>query len=154
MELWSKSLWLRIVCPNVSHTSVSWILICLERRRLKSKADRRRKRGSGGGGVKKAKIGNMAKSENNVLWCQDLSFFSVYITTSLYLSSLSLLPSLFPSVSLEACQLVPWLPPRELEDRECVLSSGGRVKDREKMRWRERERERGRVTGGLNNEVM
>lgn len=61
---------------------------------------------------------------------------------------LSLLPFLFLSVSLEACQLEPRLPPRELEGRGCACR-GGRVTDREKRRW-----ERGRVTGGLNNEVM
>lgn len=143
MELWSKSLWLRIVCPNVSHTSVSWILICLERRRLKSKADRGKKRGSGGGGGKESENRKHGKERKQCTLVPG-SFLPppVYITTSLYLSSLSLLPSLFPSVSLEACQLEPWLPPRELEDRECVWSSGGRVKDREKMRWSERERER------------
>lgn len=47
---------------------------------------------------------------------------------------LSLLPFLFLSVSLEACQLEPWLPPRELEGRGCAWSRGGRVTDREKMR--------------------
>lgn len=148
MELWSKSLWLRIVCPNVSHTSVSWILIRPERSRLKSKSGGGKSKEVREGGVlvvvgQKAKIGNMAKSEKYVLWCQGLFCFYHCL-----LIPPSLLPFLFLCVSLEACQLEPRLPPRELEGRGCACR-GGRVTDRERRRW-----ERGRVTGGLNNEVM
>lgn len=76
----------------------------------------------------KAKIGNMAKSEKYVLWCQGLFCFYHWLLTPL-----SLLPFLFLSVSLEACQLEPRLPPRELEGRGCACR-GGRVTDREKRR--------------------
>lgn len=151
MELWSKSLWLRIVCPNVSHTSVSWILICLERCRLKSKADGGSSEEVEWGGVKESENRKHGKERKQCTLVPG-SFFLPYITASLYLFLSLSLPSLFLSVSLEACQLEPWLPPRELEDRGCVWRSGARVSDREKVRWRERER--GRVMGGLNNEVM
>lgn len=69
----------------------------------------------------KVKIGNMVKSEKYVLWCQ---FFFSYITASLHLFFSY---HLFFSVSLEACQLETWLPPRELEGRGCVCRRGGRV---------------------------
>lgn len=77
----------------------------------------------------KAKIGNMAKSEKYVVWCQAL--FPPYITASLP-HSLSF--HFFFSVSLEACQLDSWMPPRELEGRGCAWSRRGRVTDRGKMR--------------------
>lgn len=93
-------------------------------------------RGVGGGGLvvvgQKAKIGNMAKSEKYVLWCQGLFCFYHCL-----LIPPSLLPFLFLCVSLEACQLEPRLPPRELEGRGCACR-GGRVTDREKKEMRER----------------
>lgn len=59
-------------------------MICLKRHRLKSKADRGsseevEREDEVEEGVRKAKIGNMAKSENNVLWCQDLIFLSFFV---------------------------------------------------------------------------
>ena len=94
-----------------------------------------REGGGGGGGGKESENRKHGKERKQcTLVPGSFLFFHIYHYLSLPFLSLSLLPSLFPSVSLEACQLEPWLPPRELEDRECVWSSGGRVKDREKMR--------------------
>lgn len=44
-------------------------MICLERRRLKSKAGGGSSKEVERGAAKKAKIGIMAKSEKYVLWC-------------------------------------------------------------------------------------
>lgn len=145
MELWSKTLWLHIVCPNVSHTSAGWILMCLERRRLKSKtrsveAARKCVCGVGWGGN---------ESENRKHG-KEWKIYTV-VPGTFFCLSLPHSPSFFFfffSGSLEACQLESWLPPRELEGRGCAWSRRGRLTGREKMRW-----EGGRVTGGLNNEL-
>lgn len=62
--------------------------MCLERHRLKSKTrsvEAARKYVCGVG-VMKAKIGNMAKSEKYVLWCQALFFAFLYLILPLSIS--------------------------------------------------------------------
>ncbi len=110
----------------------------------KKQGRRREQRGSGGdgGGVKESENRKHGKERKQCTLVPG-SFFSqisLPLSTSF---SLSLAIS-FLSVSLEACQLEPWLPPRELEDRGCVWSSGRggkRQKENEMKRKRERERE-------------
>lgn len=89
MELSSQSLWLRIVCPDISHTSVRLILICLERFTLKSKAD--------GRSVGEGDEGNreIENRKHGIKWkqCTLVPVFHIYI---FYITVfLSLLRSLF-----------------------------------------------------------
>lgn len=98
MELSSKSLWLRIVCPNISHTSVSWILICLEHCTLKSKADGR----SGGEGDK----GNreIENRKHGIKWKQ-CTLLPVFLF--IYLFIIVLYITVFPlSAPFSLC--LPW----------------------------------------------
>lgn len=84
MELWSKSLWLHIVCLNVSHTSVSWILIRPERSRLKSKSGGGRRKGVGvrAGGEGSVVVAVVVQTARNMYF--GARVFSAFITASLY----------------------------------------------------------------------